>query len=133
MTKTAACRRLLPPGCLACLVLVGVGRAAPPAGDGSSPPAALTLHGALQYALANNPSLAAQRSQLGVAAARVVIAETYPFNPVFENRVQYASGPPAAGVLNVVPVEHLLLWEVEVRHQGRYRRQAAAAGLTRTE
>lgn len=137
MTKYAVCRGLLPPGCLACLVmLAGDGRAEPPespaANAGQRQPV-LTLPAALQFALANNPSLAAQRSQLGIAAARVVIAETYPFNPVLENRIQSASGPPAAGILNVVPLEHLLLWEVEVRHQGRYRRQAAAAALSRTE
>jgi outer membrane protein TolC len=62
-----------------------------------------------------------------------VIADTYPFNPSIENRIQGASGPPAAGVTNNVPVEHILLWEIEVHHQRRYRRDGAAAALSRTE
>ena len=33
----------------------------------------------------------------------------------------------------VVGKAHLLLWEVEVRHQGHYRRQAAAAAFSRAE
>ena len=103
----------------------------------SEPPAAtppvLTVEAAVHYALENNPALAAQRQQHGIAAAKVVIADTYPFNPVLENRIQAAGGPPAADVVNNVPVEHVLLWEVEVRGQRRYRRQAAAAGLARTD
>src|SRR5262249_27028306 len=97
----------------------------------SEPPAAtppvLTVEAAVHYALENNPALAAERQQHGIAAAKVVIADTYPFNPVLENRIQAAGGPPAADVVNNVPVEHVLLWEVEVRGQRRYRRQAAAA------
>jgi outer membrane protein TolC len=93
----------------------------------------LRLQPAIQYALENNPSLAAQRQQHGIAAAKVVIADTYPFNPVLENRIQGASGPPGAGVTNNVPIEHVLLWEFEVRHQRRYRRQGAAAALSRTD
>jgi outer membrane protein TolC len=93
----------------------------------------LTLQAALQFALKNNPALNAQRKQLGIASARIVIADTYPFNPVFENRVQVASGPISAGVTNKVPLEHLLLWEVEVRGQGQIRRQGAAAAFSKTE
>jgi cobalt-zinc-cadmium efflux system outer membrane protein len=93
----------------------------------------LTLDAAMRYALENNPALAAQRQQRGLAAARVVIADTYPFNPVLENRVQGAEGPRSAGITNRTPLEHILLWEVEVRHQGAYRRQGARAALSRTE
>ncbi len=44
-----------------------------------------------------------------------------------------AGGPESAGITNRLPGEHILLWEVEVRGQGRYRRQGAAAALSRTE
>jgi cobalt-zinc-cadmium efflux system outer membrane protein len=63
----------------------------------------------------------------------VVIARTYPFNPVWEDRLQQNSGPFSAGITNQVNVEQLLLFEVEVRGQGRYRRQGAAATMSRTE
>jgi cobalt-zinc-cadmium efflux system outer membrane protein len=96
-------------------------------------PPSVTLGNVISYALQNNPALAAKRQERGIAAARVVIANTYPFNPVSENRIQTAFGPPSAGVTNSIPLEHLLLWEVEIRRQGSYRRQMAAAALSRTE
>jgi cobalt-zinc-cadmium efflux system outer membrane protein len=96
-------------------------------------PAALSLPAALAYALENNPAMAAQRRQRGIAAARVVIADTYPFNPTLEARAQHASGPPEAGITNRHPVEGLLLWELEVHGQARHRRDGAVAALSRTE
>jgi cobalt-zinc-cadmium efflux system outer membrane protein len=99
----------------------------------ASAPQVLTLESAVHFALENNPALAAQRQQHGIAAAKVVIADTYPFNPILENRIQGAGGPPAAGILQDVPVEHILVWEVELRGQRRFRRQGAAAGLARTD
>jgi cobalt-zinc-cadmium efflux system outer membrane protein len=105
--------------------------AAAPAPDGL--PEQLTLGVAVQWALEHNPELAAVRQQHGVAAAGVVIARTYPFNPVLENRVQQASGPFSAGITNQVPIEEILTWEVELRGQGRYRRQQASATLSRTD
>jgi cobalt-zinc-cadmium efflux system outer membrane protein len=96
-------------------------------------PRVLSLPAALDWALRNNPDLAALRQRRGIAAAGVVIAQTYPFNPISENRIQVASGPFSAGITNFVPLENLLLWEVEVRGQGRYRRGQAAAALSRTE
>lgn len=96
-------------------------------------PSTLSLPAALRQALENNPSLAVQRRQRGIAAARVVIADTYPFNPTLETRVQRASGPADAGITNRYPLESLLLWEVEIRGQRRARREGAAAALSRTE
>jgi cobalt-zinc-cadmium efflux system outer membrane protein len=93
----------------------------------------LTLEAAVQFALENNPALAVQRQNRGIAAARVVIAETYPYNPLLENRIQGAEGPLSAGITNRTPLEHLIVWPVELCHQGRYRREGAAAGLSRTD
>jgi cobalt-zinc-cadmium efflux system outer membrane protein len=107
--------------------------ATPSAAPSASVPTTLSLPAALRQALENNPSLAVQRRQRGIAAARVVIADTYPFNPVLETRVQRASGPESAGITNKYPVEALFLWEIEVRGQRRARREGAAAALTRTE
>jgi cobalt-zinc-cadmium efflux system outer membrane protein len=93
----------------------------------------MNLVQAVSFALQNNPELAAIRQQRGIAEAAVVIARTYPYNPVFENRVQANNGPISAGITNRVALEQLLLFEVEVRGQGTYRRQGALAGLSRTE
>jgi cobalt-zinc-cadmium efflux system outer membrane protein len=83
--------------------------------------------------LLNNPELAAIRQQHGIAAAGVVIARTYPYNPTLESRVQYADGPAEAGVTNHAPTQHILLLPVELRGQGQYRREAAGAALSRTD
>jgi cobalt-zinc-cadmium efflux system outer membrane protein len=98
-----------------------------------APRTVLTVDQAVALALERNPELAAFRQQRGIAAANVVIARTYPFNPVYEGAMTGASGPPAAGVTNHFPEAHKLLLELQVRGQGTYRRQAALAGLTRTE
>jgi cobalt-zinc-cadmium efflux system outer membrane protein len=115
--------------CLIVLLTIAAAHADEP----KTAPLVLTLEDAVHSALERNPALAAQRQQHGIAAAKVVIADTYPFNPVLENRIQGASGPPAAGILQNVPIEHLLLWEVEIRGQRRFRRQGANAGLARTD
>lgn len=100
-----------------------------------SPPAtqSLTLDQAIRRALENNPTLRVQRQAHPLAVADVVIAQTYPFNPVLENRVQQASGPYSAGITNTVPFEEVMTLELEVRGQGKYRREAATAALSRTD
>ena len=50
-------------------------------------------------ALVQNPEIAAARQDHGVAAAAVVVARAYPFNPVWESRFRYAWGPEFAGRL----------------------------------
>ena len=136
---THAVRRRLPLGaalaCLGCLGLAGLVAAQ---GDGPTttlpqPRPILSLEDAVRYALENNPALAARRQQHGIAAARVIIADTYPFNPVLENRIQVAEGPQSAAITNRTPLEHVLVWELELCHQGRYRREGAAAALSRTD
>jgi cobalt-zinc-cadmium efflux system outer membrane protein len=102
-------------------------------GPPDQPPAALSPEDAILWALEHNPEIAAVRQQHGVAAAGVVIANTYPFNPVLESKVRYATGPESAGVTNVLSNEHKLLLDVEVRGQPRIRREAAHAALSRTD
>jgi cobalt-zinc-cadmium efflux system outer membrane protein len=87
----------------------------------------------MQWALQHNPELAVQRQQHGIAAAEVVIARTYPFNPQLDTKVRRTVGPASAGITNILSQEHKILLEVETRHQGKYRRQAAEAALSRTE
>jgi cobalt-zinc-cadmium efflux system outer membrane protein len=96
-------------------------------------PDVLTREAAVRWGLQNNPELAAQRQQHGISAAAVIIAETYPFNPIWEAKVRAANGPESAGITNRVSNEHKILLDVEVRHQGQYRRRAAGAVLTRTD
>jgi outer membrane protein TolC len=121
-------------GCFGLLSLLNLALAQSPCADSPpSLPQPLTLVRAVSFALQNNPELMAIRQQHGIAAAGVVIARTYPFNPVLENRVQGAAAPASAGITNQVPLEYLLLFEVEVRGQGNYRRQQALAALSRTD
>jgi len=93
----------------------------------------MTVDEAISSALQNNPELAALRQQYGIAAAEVVIARTYPHNPIFDVQVQSANGPANAGVTNHVVSQYLLLLPLEIRRQGQYRREAANASLSRAE
>jgi cobalt-zinc-cadmium efflux system outer membrane protein len=124
-------------GCLFALACLLAG-AKPLLGDQPLPHAdqadqPLTLAQAIALALENNPELAALRQQHGIAAAGVVIARTYPFNPIWEGKIRAAEGPASAGITNRVSNEHKLLLEIEVRGQGNHRRQAALAALSRTD
>jgi outer membrane protein TolC len=93
----------------------------------------LSLDEAVRLALERNPDLAALRQQQGIAAAAVVIARAYPFNPVFQAKLQGANGPPEANVTNHFVQEYKVGLELEVRGQGGHRRNAALAGLSRVE
>jgi len=104
-----------------------------PASEARPQETVMSLGAAIAWALENNPELRAIRQERGIAEAGVVIARTYPFNPTWEDKTQVNSGPASATITNKVATEHLLLLELEVRGQGRYRRQGAAANLTRTE
>ena len=112
---------------------VALGQPASPIVADSATPRVLDLDAAVSWRWRYNPEIAVQRQQRGIAAAKVLIANAYPFNPVMENRIQGAAGPASAGITNSVPLEHLILWEMEVRGQGKLRRQSAAAGLSRTD
>src|SRR5579875_1329033 len=98
-----------------------------------TPQAALSLSAAVQWALEHNPALATFRRNRGIAEAAVQIARQYPFNPIIQDYTWYGQGPAAADVLNHVFNEHTARLDLELRHQGRYRRAMAQAALTRTE
>jgi outer membrane protein TolC len=89
--------------------------------------------GAVQFALENNPSLTAIRQQRGFAQGAIVLAKTYPYNPYVQVYETAANGPASAGVTNHAFTEVIARTDVEVRGQGKHRRAAAQAGLTRTE
>jgi outer membrane protein TolC len=112
---------------------------APPPREVSPPSAAIPLSGvlsmgdALRYAIEHNPQLALVRKQRGIARAGVVIAETYPFNPILQHFVWGDWGPRSAGITNHVFQEHTSRLDVELLGQGGHRRDQAQAALSRTE
>jgi cobalt-zinc-cadmium efflux system outer membrane protein len=122
---------------LALLCWSGVGssvsRAGPPEACPDTLPAKLSLNDAVVWALQHNPELAAVRQQHGIAAAGIVIANTYPFNPIWEGKIRPADGPLSAGITNRVSNEHKFLIDVEIRGQRKFRRQSAYAALSRTD
>jgi cobalt-zinc-cadmium efflux system outer membrane protein len=97
------------------------------------PTADLTLGQAVGFALGHNPELMAIRQQHGIAAAAVVTANIYPFNPTYEGRFRPADGPAIATVVNHFDHEHTILLELELHGQRRYRRCEAQAGLRKTD
>src|SRR5204863_1572214 len=96
----------------------------------SSLPDVFDVQSAIQFALENNPLLAAIRQQRGFAQGAVVIAKTYPYNPYLQ---LYETGVTGPGITNHTFTEVITRTDVEVRGQGKYRRAAAQASLTRTE
>src|SRR5439155_11982526 len=60
----------------------------------------------------------------------VVLARTYPYNPMYTGVVLAAQGE---DVTNHVFNEHSVTLQLEIRGQGKERRAAACAALTRTE
>ena len=104
-----------------------------PLPDQPTLPQPLSLAQAVQITLEVNPELASLRQQRGLAAAGVVIARTYPHNPVIESKVFGVTGPASAGISDFVPNQHKILLDVEVRGQPGFRQQVASAVLGRTE
>jgi outer membrane protein TolC len=94
---------------------------------------ALSAADAVRWAMERNPELATLRRQHGIAAAAVVIARTYPFNPIAQDFVLGANGPTSAGVTNKVFNEHTFRLDLECRGQGQHRRTMAQAALSRTD
>jgi cobalt-zinc-cadmium efflux system outer membrane protein len=98
-------------------------------------PIQLTLDKAVGFALENSPTLTAIRTQRGVAAAQVVIARQYPFNPVLQIFELAYVAPRGSENLNRNKVfhEYTMRLDLELRGQGRIRRQGAAATVKRTD
>jgi cobalt-zinc-cadmium efflux system outer membrane protein len=94
---------------------------------------ALSLPDAIRFALEHNPEIATFRTQNGIAAAAVVIARTYPFNPIWQSYVTGVGGPAESGILNRVWNEHYINWQIEYRGQGNHRLAAARAAMSRSE
>lgn len=93
----------------------------------------LTIDKALSWALHFSPELAVFRKQRGIAAANVVIAHTYPFNPLWQSFTMPDGGPTSAGITNRVFVENTFRLDLELRGQGKIRAAAASAAVSRTE
>jgi outer membrane protein TolC len=93
----------------------------------------LSLEQAVALALQNNADLAVIRKQHGVAAAGIVIADTYPFNPVYQNYLYNTNGPASAGITNRFSTLQTIRLDLELRGQGKIRRSAAQATLSRTQ
>jgi outer membrane protein TolC len=104
-----------------------------PSAEPAPGPQLLSRAAALQWALQNNPLLTAARQQHGIAAAGIVIARQYPFNPVWQAFVWADNGPAAAGITNRVFNEHTTRLDMELRGQGRIRLAGARATLSRTD
>src|SRR5205814_8166972 len=90
----------------------------------------LSLFDAVEMGLAQNPDLVAQRAAEGVSEGMLGVAETYPFNPWVQIQVtpyQKSADP----LINDKPVNHyvLLMQQLQLAHQRRYRTDAAAATL----
>jgi outer membrane protein TolC len=85
---------------------------------------------AVRFALQNNPMLQAVREQRGFAQGALVIARTYPYNPITQFNFLGATGD---GVTNAFVQAHKVTLDVELFGQRRFRQQAAFATLTRTE
>jgi outer membrane protein, heavy metal efflux system len=114
-------------------ILAGPVSADPPLTMPEQPAQVLTLETAIALTLQRNPELAVARRQRGIAESGMVIARTYPFNPVATTAVMAIGGPGDAGITNRVFNQNTLTQEVEVRGQGKIRRAAAAAALSRVE
>lgn len=97
----------------------------PPSG-----PDVFDAEAAVQFAIQNNPMLAAFRQQRGFAQGAVVMARTYPYNPIAQLNFLGATG---IDVTNPLVQAHKITVDVELFGQRRFRKQAAYAALTRTE
>jgi cobalt-zinc-cadmium efflux system outer membrane protein len=104
-----------------------------PTAQTESPRDVLTLEKSVTWALQHNPELAVYRQQRGIARAGIVIARTYPYNPVFATAVMGDGGPATAGITNRVFNQTTLAQQLEVRMQGNIRRDLATASLSRVE
>jgi outer membrane protein TolC len=95
--------------------------------------ATLTREAAVRQALAQNPYLTTIRKQSGYAEAALIIARTYPYNPVYTGYFANNNGPPAATVTNPLYLEQYVALEIELRGQRHHRRAIGCAAASRIE
>lgn len=94
--------------------------------------AGLTLDMVVRTTLERNPALEVFRQQRGIAQAGVVIARTYPYNPIVSAQLLDVHGA-ASPVLNSFQYQPVANLQLEVRGQRHFRKQAAFAALKRTD
>lgn len=93
----------------------------------------ITPNDAVVIALKNNPTLHSVRLQRGLAEGGVVIAKTYPYNPVLETFGLPDFGPSSAGITNHFNFQATARLDLELRGQMKHRLSAADAVVSRTE
>ena len=93
-------------------------------------PQIFTPEEAVRFALENNPMLQAVRQQRGFAQGGVVMARTYPYNPISQFQFFGVTGE---GVTNGLTQAHKITMDIEVFGQRSRRREAAQAVVSRTE
>jgi outer membrane protein, heavy metal efflux system len=93
-----------------------------------SVPMSLTVRQAIETALAQNPDLVALRQAEGVSAAAVGVAETYPFNPFVQVQATPYQNTPSGGTGTTYHYV-LLMQQIQLAHQQRFREEAAGAAL----
>jgi len=91
-------------------------------------PFKLSLEGAVEMSLAQNPDLTAQRYAEGVSEGALGVAQTYPFNPWLQVQVLPGSSNPT-GEDDTTAHYVLLMQQLQLAHQRRHRTEAAAAML----
>src|SRR5262245_14347863 len=94
-----------------CGVTAGAAVAADPPNEAPTPPV-MSREMAVRFALANNPQLTVARTQRGLARAGVVLARTYPYNPIYQGVILGANGE---DVTNHVFNEHYFTVQIELR------------------
>ena len=90
----------------------------------------LSREAAVHQALQQNPALATIRKQCGYAETALIVARTYPYNPVYTGYAAYNSGQ---DVNNRVYLEHYVSLELELRGQRKIRKAVAAATVSRID
>lgn len=90
----------------------------------------ITIDEALAIALVQNPDLAVNRGDVGIAEAQRVIANTYPFNPTFEAQIQAADN---ANLAEHIRQSYTILQEFERGGKAGFRSGAANAAVQRSQ
>jgi cobalt-zinc-cadmium efflux system outer membrane protein len=124
------------------ILLIALCGAAATAGEPETVPisseTAITLQTALQWTLARNPDLIAQRQNLNVSAAAVRVAERFPtsLNPTVAVTLQpWVFQRGAGGEIDRLEPYLTIAWQqpIEIGNRTGYREAIARAGFTQTQ